>query len=186
MDAPKKNNVAAAPRVGTRQARGMDTPESQQASPRRGRCSSTAGRHPPSPGDGYPESQQASPRRGRCISTAGRHPPSPGDGYPESQQASPRRGRCSSTAGRHPPSPGDGYPESQQASPRRGRCSSTAGRHPPSPEDGYPESQLFATTGTVALVRTGGGERGAHRADALSAAPGVRTLPRPSPSNHAH
>ena len=31
-----------------------------------------------------------------------------------------------------------------------------------------------------------GGERGARRADALSAAPGVRILPRPSPSNHAH
>ena len=44
----------------------------------------------------------------------------------------------------------------------------------------------FATNGTVALVRTGGGERGAHRAEALSAALGVRTLPRPSPSNQAH
>ena len=44
----------------------------------------------------------------------------------------------------------------------------------------------FATNGTVALVRTGAGERGAHRANALSAAPGVRTLPRPSPTNHAH
>ena len=57
-----------------------------------------AGRHPPSPGDGYPESQLYSFATKKTLQLhAGRHPPSPGDGYPESQQASPRRGRHSST-----------------------------------------------------------------------------------------
>ena len=44
----------------------MDTPDSQHASFATKRSlQQNAGRHPPSPGDGYPDSQQASPRRGR-------------------------------------------------------------------------------------------------------------------------
>ena len=52
--------------VGTRQARGMDTPKANKLRHEEV-VQQHAGRHVPSPGDGYPDSQQASPRRGRTA-----------------------------------------------------------------------------------------------------------------------
>ena len=142
-------------RVGTHQARGMDTPPTSFATKRSSQ--QHAGRHPPSPGDGYPTNKL---RHEEVVTTARGFwpPPSPGDGYPANtfrheevrhnstrvgtRQArgmdTPPRGRHNSTwvrQARGMDTPPTGFATK--------RCSQQhAGRHPPSPGDGYPANKL--------------------------------------------